>query len=1158
MGMHRSGTSFLTDCVGALGFELPHDRGGPARDNIHGHFEPKALVAVNNDILAAQGSGWDRMSPFQPTRLDGMLKTQMAQAVRHCYGDAHRIVLKDPRLSLTLPVWREWFDERGDRVSALIALRDPQEVVQSLAKRNGFLSDYSMGLWLSHTLGSLTATAGMPRLLVRFPHWAKAPSGLIRQVADLTGTDVPQDIDTLVSGRFEADEVHARGDMLTNRPNGPLGMLAIEVYQALIADPHGSLPDQAQVAQWMEQFIGSAQAAIGAEASRKLALEAAALDFDVRAADLRREKDRLADLIAGRDEDARQLQKHIASAEKQRNELQDLVDDLRIRHSEMEKHLAATEAQRDQLQDMADDLHKQNLTLSRHVAATEKQRDDLQAVTDQQARDLTQERDSRIMAENQRDQMATQAENYMIEFKSALKDIDHHKAQFDQLGAFAEQLQEQNAFLAERLTIERLSIAKPLYRRIYGFSGRQLRRILPASVIERLKRRVPQPGGIPARLAFAPLPAQTAPETAFSAIPPRQNDKADIFVMSIINWDFRTQRPQHLAVEMARLGHRVFYIEMDRDIGPGTAREVAPGVHVLRLSSRGLRGIKNYTGIPGPRQARQWIDHFHELADSIGISPTAHIIAEHPYWWHFIRHLAPRFQIAFDCMDDIAGFSNTEPHVIDAEKEMIQNADKMFVSSQYLQKKYSKIRDVVMVRNGTDVSHFLSDDDGADPAFLRGKVAAGKIRVGYVGAIAEWFDTDLVENIARNNPDFDIHLCGAVTAGAPLRLDQQPNVTMHGEIPYSDVPAFLRAMDVLIIPFQLLPIIKACDPVKFYEYAAVMRPTVATSMPELDRAGDLVTRADDAKTFAKGIRDAADKARDPDHGTALRQYALDNAWSFRATDLVNELTREPLLSVVVLAYGDAALTMATLHSLLGSGPVYPNLEVIVSDNGSSDDARTRMGALAAADDRLRIITNAENLGFARGNNVGIKAARGEYILLLNNDTFIAPDALLAMLRHLQRNPKVGIVGPMTNNIGNEARIEVAYGDMDDMMTTARALTTGHRGQWTPIPVAAYFCALFRKSDLDRIGDLPTEYGRGMFEDDDHCASFRAAGFEIALAEDAFVHHHLSATFNALPSDEKQALFDTNKAIFEGRWGEWVPHRYRTARPEASLPETSQP
>ncbi len=186
------------------------------------------------------------------------------------------------------------------------------------------------------------------------------------------------------------------------------------------------------------------------------------------------------------------------------------------------------------------------------------------------------------------------------------------------------------------------------------------------------------------------------------------------------------------------------------------------------------------------------------------------------------------------------------------------------------------------------------------------------------------------------------------------------------------------------------------------------------------------------------------------------------------------------------------MTLAALHAMLGDGVVYPNLEVVLVDNGSSAEVLAVLRERAAADPRITLIENGENLGFARGNNAGIAAATGEYVLLLNNDTFLAPGAALAMVRHLQRNPDIGIVGPMTNNIGNEARIEIAYADMDDMARAARDLATGHRGQWTPIAVCAYFCAMFRRADLDRLGHLPEIYGRGMFEDDDHCATFRKA------------------------------------------------------------------
>ncbi|TIV72492.1 MAG: hypothetical protein E5V79_05470, partial [Mesorhizobium sp.] len=76
-----------------------------------------------------------------------------------------------------------------------------------------------------------------------------------------------------------------------------------------------------------------------------------------------------------------------------------------------------------------------------------------------------------------------------------------------------------------------------------------------------------------------------------------------------------------------------------------------------------MRSLAAYTGIPSPAQVSAWVRHFHALADAVSASPVAHVVIEHPYWWHLARHLSPEYQITFDCMDDISGFSNTESHV---------------------------------------------------------------------------------------------------------------------------------------------------------------------------------------------------------------------------------------------------------------------------------------------------------------------------------------------------------------------------------------------------------------------------------------------------------------------------------------------------------------
>ena len=70
--------------------------------------------------------------------------------------------------------------------------------------------------------------------------------------------------------------------------------------------------------------------------------------------------------------------------------------------------------------------------------------------------------------------------------------------------------------------------------------------------------------------------------------------------------------------------------------------------------------------------------------------------------------------------------------------------------------------------------------------------------------------------------------------------------------------------------------------------------------------------------------------------------------------------------------------------------------------------------------------------------------------------------------------------------------------------------------------------MFERKRLEKIGLLSLDYGRGMFEDDDHCREIEKAGFNVLLAEDSFIHHELSASFSKLKDEEKKKLFDQGK------------------------------
>lgn len=666
----------------------------------------------------------------------------------------------------------------------------------------------------------------------------------------------------------------------------------------------------------------------------------------------------------------------------------------------------------------------------------------------------------------------------------------------------------------------------PGWRLLHGYGVFKHHYLFPA--LRRLRRRAasanPSPGadGAPAAM---PLPPGTL----------------DVVCFPIIDWDFRFQRPQQLMTRFAAAGHRVFYVE-PRFAPPGTAPAVtlkAPNVHLVRLAGPPRDVWKDALEEPA---CDELFASLNRLRVDCGLGATLAVV-QLPFWWPLAARARERlaWPIWYDCMDHHAGFSTFTGATAADEEALFARADLVSVSSPLLAEQARRHRaQTLLLRNGCDFDHFAT---AASAPRTRGTRPV----VGFFGAIAHWFDGDLVADLAERRPDWDFVLVGSTDTGEIARLEKLPNVTLPGEQPYADLPAWLATFDVTLLPFKRLPLTEATNPVKAYETLASGKPMISVPLPEMRLLGDLVRLAETAEEFEREIVAALEPA-DAAHIDARRAFASANTWQARYEELAPLVPPLfPRASTVIVTHDNLALNRRCLQEVLARTE-WPNHEVIVVDNASTDGTREYLATLAADRPDVVVVANDENLGFAKACNQGLAQATGAYLALLNNDTVVTRGWLSTLIRHLHAAPDVGLIGPATNEIGNEAKVAVGYATLADMPAWAARFTHEHADRLRGMSMLAMFCVATRRAVFDEIGPLDERFEIGMFEDDDYARRMHNGGYRVAVAMDAFVHHVGGASFKRLDDTRYREIFERNRRAYERKWGPWAPHQDDAAAP----------
>ncbi len=390
---------------------------------------------------------------------------------------------------------------------------------------------------------------------------------------------------------------------------------------------------------------------------------------------------------------------------------------------------------------------------------------------------------------------------------------------------------------------------------------------------------IPSPRAIPG----PPAPVEPPSRTFGALRDPAGTGLPDIVCFSIVEWEFLFQRPQQLLSRLADLGHRVYYVSQFFEPVPG-----APAVHRLRsrVCTLRLRGSARhlFSEELAADETGAVFASLSLLREAEGIASAVSFVHQ-PFWWPLAERARRAFgwKVLYDCMDDHAGFQTNARPVEGPERGILEDADAVVTTARALERRLrSANRPVELVPNGCDVEYFSS---------IAPRSRRGRPTVGYYGCIADWFDADLVADVAEKRPDWDFVLIGPSYLADLTRLPALPNVSFPGLVPYGQLLERIEPFDVFLLPFRRSSLTEAANPVKAYEIMATGRPLVSVPLPELEPFGDLIRFGTNPIEFERQI-EAAIREDDPGIVERRRDFGRRNSWDARAAvfeELVSSL-----------------------------------------------------------------------------------------------------------------------------------------------------------------------------------------------------------------------------------------------------------------------------
>lgn len=234
--------------------------------------------------------------------------------------------------------------------------------------------------------------------------------------------------------------------------------------------------------------------------------------------------------------------------------------------------------------------------------------------------------------------------------------------------------------------------------------------------------------------------------------------------------------------------------------------------------------------------------------------------------------------------DKNSGFSNSTKALEKAETKLSQSVDRVLYTAHTLEDHVNglKPKDTLYFPNGVNLAHFLEKKE--QPVEYK---SIDKPIVVYVGAIEEWFDFNLFNEMAKKMPDFAFVVIGPDKL-AKQHINEIENVHILGRRSYDQLPAYLQYANVGIIPFNVKEyshLLDYVNPLKLYEYMVSGIPVVSSKWKELELINSPAQLAENLDQFIEAIKEAV---RDTDKEKYIN-FAKQHSWTSRVDNLLAEV-----------------------------------------------------------------------------------------------------------------------------------------------------------------------------------------------------------------------------------------------------------------------------